>query len=105
MHPLSVVFNYKLKWGGQDESGGGWTGNGGRCPPPPVNHHSALFRPRDSLTLATMKPLPISDNNVIVAHNIIDLLDQFVLFFEHGSQHWFILQDAPICRPINWGWR
>ena len=46
-------------------------------------------------------PAYISENNLIIAHNIIDLLDLFVFFLEHGSQHWFILQDAPICRPIN----
>ena len=66
---------------------------------------SGLYIHSDSLTLATMKPLPMSENNLIVAHNIIDLLDLFIFFFEHGSQHWFILQDVPICRPINWGWR
>ena len=65
------------------------------------NIHILLFLPKkkslttapssglvvDSLTLATMKPLPRSENNLIVAHNIIDLLDLFVFFFEHGSQH------------------
>ena len=38
-------------------------------------------------TERSLVPLPTSENNLIVAHNIIDLLDLFMFFFEHGSQH------------------